>query len=179
MVLYFLLTYIIIISFQFSSMNFSSHVIVYTVKCYDHMHPIRMCWRIRLVAEKKLLLRDDVVLEDWKTTSNGGYDKTLITDYPSFFDGAKLYIVQLTGGIRVNVSKTETRSYTHVGSISIHDCSLWTLQKLSLVMKALAKFYLSNEVYLYVEGTTGVRQATPKSFSPSDELVSSVDWITA
>ena len=134
--------------------------------------------------QQKLLLRDDVVLEDWKTTSNGryninvGYDTTLIIDYPSFCDGAKLYIVQLTGGIRVNVS-TETRSYKHVvSSISIHDCSLWTLQKLSLVMKALAKYNFSNEVYLYVEGTIGVRQATPKSFSPSNELVSSVDWIT-
>ena len=130
--------------------------------------------------QQKLLLRDDVVLEDWKTTSNGGYDKTFITDYPSFFDGIKLYIVQLTGGIRVNVS-SETRSYRHVvshGSISIHDCSLWTLQKLSLVMKALTKSYLSNQAYLYVEGTTDVPQATPKSFSPSDKLVSSVDWIT-
>ena len=130
--------------------------------------------------QQKLLLSDDVVLEDWKTTSDGGYDKTLITDYPSFCDGAKLYIVQLIGGIRVNVSKLELGYLSHVvGSmINIHDHSLWTLQKLSLVMKALAKFYLSNEVYLYVEGTTGVRQATPKSFSQSDELVSSVDWIT-
>ena len=32
--------------------------------------------------QQKLLLRDDVVLEDWKK----------ITDYPSFCDGAKLYI---------------------------------------------------------------------------------------
>ena len=123
--------------------------------------------------QQKLLLRDDVVLEDWKTTSNGGYDKTLITDYPSFCDGAKLYIVQLTGGIRVDVSKLEHGYYSHVvGSINIHDCSLWTLQKLSLVMIALT---MSSNAVVYL---SGVQYLTPKSFSPSDELVSSVDWIT-
>ena len=135
--------------------------------------------------QKLVLLRDDVVLEDWNTTSDGGYDKTLITDYPSFCDGAKLYIVQLTGGIRVNVleiiiERKGFERFSHVGTINIHDRSLWTLQKLSLVMKTFPnKSYLSNtEVYIHVKSTTGVPQATPKSFSPSDELVSSVDWIT-
>ena len=120
-------------------------------------------------------MRDDVVLEDWKTTSNGGYDETLITDYPSFCDGAKLFIVQLTGGIRVNVSTED--SVFFFDTINIHDRSLWTLKKLALVMKAFTnKSCFSNaNVYLHV---TGVPQATPKSFSPSDELVSSVDWIT-
>ena len=133
--------------------------------------------------QQKLLLRDDVVLEDWKTTSNGGYDETLITDYPSFCDGAKLFIVQLTGGIRV-----EVEGYPQFGSyfdiyrkISIHDCSLWTLQKLTLVMKSILRYDPSSDVvvYLYSKSrTTDVSQTTPKSFSPSDELVSSVDWIT-
>ena len=79
--------------------------------------------------QQKLLLRDDVVLEDWKTTSDGGYDKILITDYPSFFDGAKLYIVQLTGGIRVYVleiiiERKKFERSSHVGTINIHDRSL-------------------------------------------------------
>ncbi len=120
--------------------------------------------------QQKLLLRDDVVLEDWKKTSNGRYDKTLITDYPSFCDGAKLYIVQLTEGYTIWVSYFDT--------ISIHDRSLWTLQKLSLVMKALYTSRPSSDVVYLHSTTTGVPQATSKSFSPSEELVSSVDWIT-
>ena len=135
--------------------------------------------------QQKLLLRDDVVLQDWKTTSDRGYDKTLITDYPLFFDGAKLYIVQLTGGIRVNVleiiiERKHFERSSHVGTINIHDRSLWTLQKLTLVMKSILRSRpSSNMVYLYSKSrTTDVSQATPKCFSPSDELVSSVDWIT-
>ena len=133
--------------------------------------------------QQKLLLRDDVVLEDWKTTSNGGYDKTLITDYPSFCDGAKLYIVQLTGGIRVEVhGNPQFGSYNIIyRKINIHDRSLWTLQRLTLVMKSILRYAPSSDVvvYLYSKSrTTDVPQATRKSFSPSDELVSSVDWIT-
>ncbi len=129
--------------------------------------------------QQKLLLRDDVVLEDWKTTSDG---KMLITNYPSFIDGAKLYVVHLTGGIRVNVSETDKSNRYQirrvVGSINIHDRSLWTLQKLTLVMTTLYTSRPRSDVVYLHSTTTGVPQAMEKSFSPSDELVSSVDWIT-
>ena len=119
--------------------------------------------------QQKLVLKDDIILEDWN--GDGRFKEKLLTDYPSFCDGSKLYIVQLTGGIKVNVTKSSNR-YSR-DTISIHDPSVWTLNKLYSVMKSLHSSS-SKLVYLYIRET----QSTPKSFTPSDNPVSSIDWIT-
>ena len=111
--------------------------------------------------QQKLLLSDDVVLEDWKRTPTERYRETFITDYPSFCDGAKLYIVQLTGGIRVNIKIISSLV------LSIPNPKEWTVTKLINVIKA--RFDLHSVChFIFLD---------KHILSPSDELISSVDGI--
>ena len=125
-----------------------------------------------------------MILEDW-TTEREFAETCSITGYPSFIDGAKLYVVRLTGGIKVKVvTKSDDNVYSHVDSLGIQDSSVWTLQKLYLVRSKLCNragdgwlfgYSSSNKrVYLYISEP----QSTPKSFAPSDNPVSSKSWIT-
>ena len=59
---------------------------------------------ISVPTHQQRLIFGDTVLEDWKKYRE--YERAKITDYPFISDGVTLYLVQLTGGIRVNISKS-------------------------------------------------------------------------
>ena len=121
-------------------------------------------------THQQRLMLGDTVLEDWKKSSNSSYskyEKAMITDYPSFCDGVTLHLVQLTGGICVNFKPQYARS--HDNYLNILNPSVTTLQNTFQHMKALLHTSENQKVYLL---------GTSKSFSPSDDLVSSIEWIT-
>ena len=123
-----------------------------------------------------------VVLEDWD--EEGG--AMAIAHYPSLHDGATLYLVQLTEGIRVNsqlsrfaeppsccpstLPSTISLSPIPLPSyVNIHSPSKLSLNSLN---KILRKFKSSSAYSdILCQSMTGMQ------FSPSDAPVASVEWI--
>ncbi len=132
--------------------------------------PIRS---LREAIDKKLsvptyqqrLLLGNTVLEDLRKD----YQDATITDYPGFHCGITLHLVQLTDGIRVNISQSSDRTC----SFDIHIPSVFTLKNVFQYMKAQAIYSKDKLEYenIYLEGTD-------KYFSSSDDPVSSIEWIT-
>ena len=122
---------------------------------------------ISVPAHQQRLILGDTVLEDWQERGSS-YREAMITDYHSFCDGVTLHLVQLTGGIRVNTcifKSWDSRAY-----LNIFDPGVTTLKNVVQYMEALlTKASENQKVYLL---------GTSKSFSPSDDPVSSIEWIT-
>ena len=123
--------------------------------------------KISVPAHQQRLILGDTVLEDWKYSYT--YREAMITDYPSFCDGVTLHLVQLTGGIRVNVLKScDSRESSY---LNIFNPSVTTLNNIVQYMKAILKVALIKNQNVYLAGTM-------TSFSPSGDPVSSIEWIT-
>ena len=135
---------------------------------------------VSVPTHQQRLVLGETVLEDWDNEGKA----LLVRDYPGFYDGITLYLIQLTDGIHVKIALdklvypfSEPQAYINIPSPTHFMTNLLG----AILHKTLyvRRFYCYSETEGLKKHKLFVCSSTTNDFVPcSNEPVSSVEWIT-